>query len=118
VRIEPAGNATAEVGNQTDLENRLASAGGATSLAPSGSLGASSFSADAAPVPSRKGGAKPAVQTADDSTLQLVGEVWKRIGGESPWDQAKAVLAGIGLLALFVLFWRMNSAPEPAVQEE
>jgi hypothetical protein len=117
-RSEPAGNATAEVGNQTDLENRLASAGGATSLAPSGSLGASSFSADAAPVPSRKGGAKPAVQTADDSTLQLVGEVWKRIGGESPWDQAKAVLAGIGLLALFVLFWRMNSAPEPAVQEE
>jgi hypothetical protein len=91
-----------------------------TSLSTEGhNLGGSTFSADAAPVPSRKGGgAKPDVSSTGDSALQLLAAAWKKIGGESPWDQGKAVLAAVGLLALFVLFWRMNSPPEPVPQED
>ncbi len=84
-------------------------------LASSSSV--SSFSADAPPIPSRRASAAKA-GAADDSALQLLADAWKKIGGETVWDQSKAVLAVVGLLALFVMFWRMNSPPEPVVQED
>jgi serine protease Do len=77
---------------------------------------ASSFSADAPPIPSRRATAAKAGD--DDSALQLLADAWKKVGGETVWDQSKAVLAVVGILALFVMFWRMNSPPEPVVQEE
>ena len=50
--------------------------------------------------------------------MQLLADAWKKMAGDSVWDQSKAVLALVGILALFVMFWRMNSPPEPVVQEE
>jgi hypothetical protein len=80
------------------------------------SSSASSFSADAPPIPSRRATAAKAGD--GDTALQLLADAWKKIGGESVWDQSKAVLAVVGILALFVMFWRMNSPPEPVVQED
>ena len=79
---------------------------------------ASSFSADAPPVPSRRATATKARAEGGDSALQLLADAWKKIGGETVWDQSKAILAVVGILALFVMFWRMNSPPEPVVQED
>jgi hypothetical protein len=80
------------------------------------SSSASSFSADAPPVPSRRASAAKAGDGG--SALQLLADAWKKIGGETVWDQSKAVLAVVGILALFVMFWRMNSPPELVVQED
>jgi hypothetical protein len=82
------------------------------------SSSASSFSADAPPIPSRRATAAKAGADGGDSAMQLLADAWKKIGGESVWDQSKAVLAVVGILALFVMFWRMNSPPEPVVQED
>ena len=82
------------------------------------SSSASSFSADAPPIPSRRASAAKAGADGGDSAMQLLADAWKKIGGESVWDQSKAVLAVVGILALFVMFWRMNSPPEPVVQED
>jgi len=38
---------------------------------------------------------------------------WHKIGGPSVIDQVKTVFAGIGLLSLLVLFFRMNRRSEP-----
>jgi hypothetical protein len=82
------------------------------------SSSASSFSADAPPIPSRRATAAKAGTADGDSAIQLLAEAWKKIGGETVWDQSKALLAVVGILALFVMFWRMNSPPEPVVQED
>ena len=82
------------------------------------SSSASSFSADAPPIPSRRASAAKAGAADGDSAMQLLAAAWKKIGGETVWDQSKAILAVVGLLALFVMFWRMNSPPEPVVQED
>ncbi len=100
-------------------EDRVASIDNpGTSFSPAGSGSTSSFSANPPPIPSRRGSAAKASGAADDSALQLLSAAWKKIGGETVLDQTKAILAAIGILALFVMFWRMNSPPEPVVQEE
>jgi hypothetical protein len=101
-------------------EERVASAGRLwTTLTPDAeSSGSSSYSAQESPVPSRKGGRAKSDSGDESSALELLAQAWKKLGGESVWDQAKAVLALVGLLALFVQFWRMGSHPEPAMQEE
>ncbi|MBC7852668.1 MAG: trypsin-like peptidase domain-containing protein [Pirellulaceae bacterium] len=92
---------------------------GGASLSPEGSNASpSSFSADASPISSRRGDGAKATAADEGSALPLLAEAWRKIGGESVWDQTKAVLALVGILALFVMFWRMNGQPEPAVQEE
>ena len=101
-------------------QDRLASIDpGGASLSPDGSnASSSSFSASASPISSRRGDAAKASAADEGSALPLLAEAWKKIGGESVWDQTKAVLAVVGILALFVMFWRMNGQPEPVVQEE
>ncbi|MFN0018198.1 MAG: serine protease [Pirellulaceae bacterium] len=94
--------------------SRVASIGSRrTSLAPEGG-----FAADASPGPSRRASAAKDSAADDGSATQLLSDAWKKIGGESIWDQTKAVLAIVGLLALFVQFWRMSSTSEPVVQED
>jgi Trypsin-like peptidase domain len=89
------------------------------SLLPSGSKSSpSSLSANASPFSPRRGDAAKTNATEEGSALQLLAEVWKKLGGESVWDQAKAVLALVGILALFVQFWKMSNPSEPVVQEE
>lgn len=101
-------------------EERVASTGRlGTTLTPTAeSSGSSSYSAQESPVPSRKGARAKSNSADESSALQLLAQAWKKLGGESVWDQAKAVLALVGLLALFVQFWRMGSQTEPAMQEE
>ena len=41
--------------------------------------------------------------------MELVAAVWAQVGGTTVADQLKTVLAGIGLIALIVLFWRNHS---------
>ncbi len=49
---------------------------------------------------------------------QLLAAVWKRFGGTTLFDQAKAVLAIIGVLAVAVQFWRMSARREEYSDEE
>ena len=102
-------------------DERVAGIGRAgASLAPDPGSGgiSSSYSAHESPTPSRQGSLAKSGPGDADSALQLLAQAWQKIGGESVWDQAKAVLALVGLLALFVQFWRMGSQREPVMQEE
>jgi len=49
---------------------------------------------------------------------QLLAAAWKQIGGKTVIDQTKTILAGIGLLSLLVVFWRVGRQREPEHQEE
>ena len=90
------------------------------SLTPDPASGgiSSSYAAHDSPVPSRKGGSGNAEPSDADSALQPLAQTWTKVAGESVWDQAKAALALVGILALFVQFWRMGGQREPAMQEE
>ena len=95
-------------------DNRVASVGNRrASLSPE-----RTYAADDPPDSSRRAAAANDTSATDGSAVQLLADAWKKIGGETIWDQTKAVLAIIGLLALFVQFWRMNSQPEPVVEED
>jgi hypothetical protein len=49
---------------------------------------------------------------------QLLAAVWKRFGGSTLFDQTKAVLAIIGVLAVVVQFWRFSNRPEDRSDED
>jgi hypothetical protein len=51
-------------------------------------------------------------------STQLLAALWKQVGGKTPADQAKTVLAIIGGLSLLVVFWRVGRQREPEVDEE
>ena len=109
---EPAGSVPehtehAEGSRVASIGNRRAS------LSPE-----SGFAADAPPNSSRRAAAAQDNPEADGTAVQLLAATWKKIGGDTVWDQAKAVLAIIGLLALFAQFWRMGSQPEPVAEED
>ncbi len=105
---------------ESTADDRMAIAGRlGTTLAPEGkSFSSSSFSADTPPVPSRRGGSAKTTAAADGAAVKLLADAWKKIGGETVWDQAKAILAAVGILALLGPLWRISSQPEPLVQEE
>lgn len=44
---------------------------------------------------------------------QLLAAAWKKIGGPNVIDQVKTVLAGIGVLGILVLFFRLGRRSEP-----
>jgi serine protease Do len=46
---------------------------------------------------------------------QLLAAAWQKIGGPSVIDQIKTVLAGIGILGIVILFFRMGRRAEPEV---
>ena len=75
------------------------------------------FSASSTPplTGNRTAGKDENLQEATADKLLL--EAWRKVGGESVWDQGKAVLALVGILALFVQFWRMSSQSEPPPEE-
>jgi hypothetical protein len=52
------------------------------------------------------------------SNDQLLLQVWQRFGGETLFDQTKAVLAIIGLLSLVIVFVRFGSAKEREHEDE
>ena len=49
---------------------------------------------------------------------QVLAAAWRMIGGTTPLDQTKTVLAIVGVLSLLGFFWRMNSRPEPEVDPD
>jgi serine protease Do len=49
---------------------------------------------------------------------QLLAAFWKQVGGTTLVDQVKTVLAGVGILTLLVVFWRIGSQKEAEVQDE
>ncbi|MCI0359240.1 MAG: serine protease [Planctomycetaceae bacterium] len=49
---------------------------------------------------------------------QLLGAVWKRFGGTTLFDQTKAVLAIIGVLAVVVQVWRFGNRREEHGEDE
>ena len=49
---------------------------------------------------------------------QLLAAVWKRFGGATLFDQTKAVLAIIGVLAVLLQVWRFNSRREEHVEDD
>jgi hypothetical protein len=63
------------------------------------------------PLPPRPGFQQP--ETAPLGTDHLALAVWQRVAGTSVWDQAKTVLAIVGVLTLLIQFWRLNHQPEP-----
>jgi serine protease Do len=71
-----------------------------------------------APLASRVGGTAPAVDLNQAPPVQLLAAFWKQVGGTTFADQAKTVLAGVGVLALLVMFWRMGREREPEHEEE
>ena len=62
-----------------------------------------------------RGGAQaaPATDIQSTPTDQLLAAAWQKIGGPSLIDQIKTVLAGIGVLGILVLFFRMSRRSEP-----
>jgi hypothetical protein len=57
--------------------------------------------------------AAPATDIQSAPTDQLLAAAWQKIGGPSVIDQIKTVLAGIGVLGILVLFFRMSRRSEP-----
>jgi hypothetical protein len=49
---------------------------------------------------------------------QLLAAVWKKFGGTTLFDQAKAVLAIVGLLAIAAHFWRASSRASDSSDDE
>lgn len=49
---------------------------------------------------------------------QLLAAAWQKIGGPSVLDQAKTILAAIGVLAIIVLFWRVSRRVEPEMEAD
>ena len=60
----------------------------------------------------------PGVDLNEAPPDQLLAAVWKRFGGATFFDQTKAVLAIIGVLAVVVQFWRFNSRSEERSDED
>lgn len=125
--LQPLAGASRPPADESDLADsapRVASAAAprAISLAPrEGSVKSSSgsFTAQTGALTPRKGNTGETKGNLQETPAdQLLVAAWRKIGGTTLWDQAKTVLAMIGLLALFVQFWRMNSAPEPQVEED
>lgn len=67
------------------------------------------------PLPPRPGLEPAAI--GDAPADQLLAAAWKRVGGTTLWDQAKTVLAIVGMLTLVIQFWRFNSHSEPQHEE-
>ena len=55
----------------------------------------------------------PATDIHSAPTDQLLAAAWKKIGGPNLIDQIKTVLAGIGVLGILVLFFRLGRRSEP-----
>jgi hypothetical protein len=69
-------------------------------------------------LPPRSSAPAPASDINTASADQLFAALWKQIGGPGVLDQAKTVLAGIGILGILVLFWRMGRRAEPEVEAD
>lgn len=69
------------------------------------------------PLPPR-GSAAKGVPLSDAPADQLLSAAWKQIAGVTLYDQAKTVLAAIGVLCLLGQFYRLNAQPEEVHQEE
>jgi len=48
----------------------------------------------------------------------LAAAIWRQVGGISPVDQGKTVLAIIGVLSLLLFGWRISRQVEPDVEED
>jgi hypothetical protein len=71
-----------------------------------------------APLVPRAGGAASGVDLNQAPPAQLLAAFWKQVGGTTIGDQVKTVLAGIGVLAVLIVCWRMGREKEPEHQEE
>jgi hypothetical protein len=70
-------------------------------------------------LPPRGGAATPPGSNLSSAPPdQLLAAIWNKIGGPSAVDQVKTVLAGIGVLGLLLLFWRMGRRSEPEVEAD
>jgi serine protease Do len=65
-----------------------------------------------------RSGSSPADEAATGADTKLLAMIWQRFGGPTLFDQAKAVFAIIGALALVVVFLRFGSSKEPEHHEE
>ena len=105
----------------SDMEAQRMASTSRSGISLSPRLGMSSgqsHPAQAAPPSSRKTPAGSGENLEEASAVKLLTEVWRKVGGESVWDQTKAVLALVGILALVVKFWTMNGQSEPQSQDD
>jgi hypothetical protein len=49
---------------------------------------------------------------------KLLAAAWRQLGGTTPFDQAKTILAIFGGLAVLVAFWRVSKQREPEREED
>jgi hypothetical protein len=47
----------------------------------------------------------------------LAAAIWRQVGGDTPVDQGKTVLAIVGVLSLLVFGWRVSRQAEPEHDE-
>ena len=95
-------------------------------VSPANRIAAKSFSSPAPsafkPLTPRKGQFAADQENGDEAqntpTLELLATIWKQVGGTTAADQFKTILAGIGLIALLVLFWRNHSHPDTVHGDE
>jgi hypothetical protein len=64
------------------------------------------------PGPPRSGDAVASPRVNEAPSDQLLAAMWRRFGGTTLYDQAKSVLAILGMLAVAVQFWRFNPRRE------
>lgn len=53
-----------------------------------------------------------------DSTEEVLGALWRKIGGTSTFDQSKTILAMIGIFALLVKWYRWNSSSDHSHEDD
>jgi serine protease Do len=107
-----------------DVDPRVAVVPSHHDLAPSALLPANPLPGDHAPATAlaplapRIGVPPSGVDVNQAPPEQLLAGLWKHIGGPTLFDQTKAVLAGIGILSLVVVFLRFGSHKEREHEEE
>jgi hypothetical protein len=70
------------------------------------------------PVPPRGGGTSSEPGVNEAGSDQLATAMWRKFGGTTFYDQAKSVLAIVGMLAIAVQFWRFNHRREREREDE
>jgi hypothetical protein len=62
--------------------------------------------------------AAPPADLADAPANKLLALIWRRFGGETTFDQAKSILAMIGLVSVIIVFLRFGSKKEVEHHDE
>ena len=119
-RRQPPENSEPSPSQPSDVDSQRLASATRSEISLSPRLGAKeerAFSTNSVPPLTRDGSSGKDENLQEATVDKLLLQAWRKLGGESVLDQTKAILALVGILALFVQFWRMSSQSEPPPEE-